>query len=73
VEEPPRCVNVEELAHEDSDVEKRADTAYIPEIALVRRAAQPLDVRVCHSLPSKTASELSSSSYSSVWHAWRWV
>ena len=33
-----------ELAHQDSDAEKRAGTAQIPEIALVRRAAQPLDV-----------------------------
>jgi len=32
-----------ELAHEHSDVEKRADAAEIPEIALVRRAAEPLE------------------------------
>src|SRR5215204_3614505 len=33
-----------ELAHEDSDVEERADTAQIPETPPVRHAAQPLDV-----------------------------
>ena len=32
------------LAHEDRDVEKRAETAQVPQIALVRRATQSLDV-----------------------------
>jgi hypothetical protein len=32
------------LAHQDSDIEKRADTAQVAEIALVRRAAQSLDI-----------------------------
>jgi hypothetical protein len=33
-----------ELAHEDGDVEKRADTAQVPKVALVRCPAQPVDL-----------------------------
>jgi hypothetical protein len=32
------------LAHENGDLEKRADTAQVSEVALVRRAAQPPDM-----------------------------